>query len=47
MIALNLSITDIVFVIYFVIAINDSLCTQCLNFKVGGVGAMEKIHGVH
>ena len=25
----DLSITDIAFVIYFVIAINDSLCTQC------------------
>ena len=30
----GLSITDIAFVIYFVIAINDFLCTQCVNFKV-------------
>ena len=33
----ELSITDIAFVKYFVIVINDSLCTvltQCSNFKV-------------
>ena len=31
--SLDLSITVIAFVIYFVIAINDFSCTQCLNFK--------------
>ena len=41
--SLDLSITDIVFVMYFVIAINDSLCTQCSKLGSWRYG---KIHGV-
>ena len=44
--SLDLSITVIVFVIYFTIAMNDSLCSQCLNFKVSE-WALWKKHGVH
>ena len=45
----DLSITNIAFVIYFVIAdrfiaINDSLCTQCSKLVSWRYG---KIHGVH
>ena len=40
--SLDLSITDIAFAIYFVIAINDSLCTQCSKLGSWRYG---KIHG--
>ena len=38
----DLSITAIVFVMYFVIAINDSLCLQCSNFKVSELALWNK-----
>ena len=41
--SLELSITDIAFVMYFVIAINNSLCTQCSKLGSWHYG---KIHGV-
>ena len=38
----DLSITVIAFLTYFVIAINDFLCTQCLNLEVSELALWKK-----
>ena len=43
----DLSITDVVLVIYFVIAISDSCAHSVQTSKLVQIGATEKICGVH